>query len=124
MKLIIIGPPRTKKTHQRIFRNKRTGAPMVMPAKTSKAWEASAILQLMQARAFDFESDGPVSVCALVYRDARRGDLVGYLQAIGDALERSGVIVNDRLIASWDGSRLLVDRERPRVEIEVVAFGG
>lgn len=61
----------------------------------------------------------PVSVCALIYRDADRGDLTGYLQAIGDALERAGVVTNDKLIHSWDGSRKLIDRARPRVEIEI-----
>lgn len=102
-----------------------------VPSEAASNWEAAAILQLQAAkRRLDMEDcanhgswGGPVTVCALVYRDANRGDLVGYLQAVGDALERSGVIVNDRLIASWDGSRLLVDRERPRVEIEVEAFG-
>lgn len=65
--------------------------------------------------------DWPVKVCAMVYRDANRGDLIGYLQAIADALETAGVVENDRLIVSWDGSRMLVDRANPRVEIELVA---
>jgi hypothetical protein len=29
------------------------------------------------------------------------------------------VLADDRQIASWDGSRLLIDRENPRVELEV-----
>jgi len=28
-------------------------------------------------------------------------------------------VENDRLIVSWDGSRLLKDRDNPRVEIEI-----
>jgi hypothetical protein len=59
----------------------------------------------------------PVELRALVYRDADRGDLVGYLQAISDLLQAGGVIQDDRLIYSYDGSRLLLDRQRPRVEL-------
>jgi hypothetical protein len=34
------------------------------------------------------------------------------------------VVSDDRWIESWDGSRLLWDRERPRVEIELTAAEG
>ena len=54
---------------------------------------------------------------ALLYRDALIGDAAGYYQALADWLESSGVIVNDRLIVQWDGSRLLKDAARPRIEV-------
>src|SRR6185436_13305003 len=60
-----------------------------------------------------------VNLRALIYRDKRTGDTVGYLQAICDALEAAHVVANDRPLETFDGSRPLVDRERPRVEIEV-----
>lgn len=132
MKLLILGPPRTKKTHQRILRTSK-GVPFIASAKTSASWEARAIQQLDRQRGvFRYRGavapgapppiDHNVSVRALIYRDANRGDLTGYLQAIGDALELAGVLANDKLIHSWDGSRKLIDRVRPRVEIEIEAM--
>jgi len=66
----------------------------------------------------------PMHVKALFYRGANRGDLTGFKQAVGDALERSGTIVNDSIIESWDGSRKLIDRKNPRVEITIEPMSG
>lgn len=120
MKLVIEGPPRTKKTGQRIFRNKKTGAPFITSKASASAWEKDAIRQLkLQALCMGKEGpiERPVHVMALFYRDARRGDLTNYQQALGDALQSAGIIANDSLIESWDLSRKLIDREWPRVEI-------
>ena len=59
----------------------------------------------------------PVNLCATVYRAKNVGDLGNYLAAVCDALEKAGVVENDRLIGGFDGSRLLTDPKRPRVEI-------
>lgn len=119
MTFTIIGPPRTKKNHGRMLR--RGARVFHVPSLAAVTWEAEAIRQLdKQKPRRDYPSMAwPVTVSALIYRDADRGDLVGYLQAIGDALERSGVILNDKLIHSWDGSRPLIDRKNPRVELEI-----
>ncbi|MEP6651842.1 MAG: hypothetical protein ABJA82_00695, partial [Myxococcales bacterium] len=63
--------------------------------------------------------DIPVNLTAVVYREKNLGDLIGYLQAIADALESAEVVTNDRLIVSFDGSRMLKDPSRPRVEITI-----
>lgn len=137
MRFTIVGPPRTKKNSGR--RLMRGGRVYSVPSEAAVAWEASAIAQLMRrGRRPPLDgADGnrgmspllisiPVSVRALVYRDANRGDLVGYLQAIGDALQGGHgkskvpcVLVDDVQIKSWDGSRLLIDKVNPRVEIEL-----
>jgi hypothetical protein len=59
----------------------------------------------------------PYNCAAIFYRDANRGDAVGYYQGLADVLEKAQVITNDKFITQWDGSRLLVDRENPRVEL-------
>lgn len=65
----------------------------------------------------------PVRVAAIFHRaDRRRIDLVNAMQALADLLERAGVILNDSLVASWDGSRIRIDRERPRVEVEITTL--
>ena len=120
MKLIIEGPPVTKKNSPRILRT-RHGGRFVAPSARYEAWEKWALLQLggqmVRARAPTIET--PVNLRALIYRKRNAGDLDNYLAAICDALQKARVVRNDKLIAGHDGSRLLVHRERPRVEIEL-----
>jgi hypothetical protein len=110
---------------------------MVLQSRQYLAWEGPAVLQLRsqnrpgllrtvgvdRARGVVTVGTGPlitpVSLQARVYRDRNAGDLGNYLAAICDVLERAGVVENDRLIQSFDGSRLLIDRKNPRVEIEL-----
>ncbi len=128
MRLIILGRPVTKKNHSRIIVNRRSGRPMLIPSKQAKSWESDAIEQIRRqppvCRGFWEAASVPLSLSALVYRDRNVGDLGNYLAAICDALERAGVVVNDRLIQSFDGSRLLIDRKNPRVELELTPMSG
>ena len=65
----------------------------------------------------------PVNCAAVFYRDAHRGDAVGYYQALGDALEAAGVVSNDKWLVSWDGSRLRKDADRPRICVVLIPVG-
>lgn len=116
---MILGAPRTKKNSlQRIKRGTRI---FTVGSDAHKLWADKATWQLRSQwrRAV---LTVPVEVKATVYREKNIGDLCGFLQAIGDALEGT-VIENDRQIASWDGSRLLKDAANPRVEIEISCYG-
>jgi glycine/D-amino acid oxidase-like deaminating enzyme len=97
-----------------------------MPSAAHQAWYERAMVEAPRIRR-RIESFGatlpistPVIVDALFFRDANRGDAAGYYQALSDWLERAGILANDKLIAAWDGSRLLVDREFPRIEVRIV----
>ena len=117
MRLIIVGAPRTKKNHG--FRTQRGHQ---MPSAAYAAWDRIAQIQLAQFRAsmpVSVLCTVPVNVRALFYRQTLTGDAVGYYQALADTLEKGGIVQNDRLIESWDGSRLLKDADHPRVEIEI-----
>lgn len=131
MKLVIEGAPRTKKNSlRRIRRGRKT---FTVPSAAHEAWEAMAIPQLRhQWHRVCTEVDhqrgrvtyggpwaGALNMRALVYRERDVGDLLNYLAAVSDALERAGVVLDDKLIVSVDGSRLAIDRKRPRVEIEL-----
>lgn len=116
--LTIVGAPVTKKNSPRIFRSKRTGKPFVMPSKCAVDWTDSAILQIARQHV-GRPIEAHVNVAALVYRKKSTGDLLNYLAAIHDALEAAGVVANDRLIVSVDGSRLLKDASSPRVELTI-----
>lgn len=113
---VVLGNPRTKKTSQ-VIRRKGDGTPFIASATFTKDWADSAIAQLRAHWHRGGALVQPVAVRALIYRDRNVGDATGFYQAIGDALQNSGVIMNDSLIEHWDGSRRLKDADNPRVEI-------
>lgn len=140
----IFGMPRTKKTSgQGVVMKTKTGKlrAMMFPAKDYREWVKQArivydggIIVDDHGRPVLLPAEGPpigwipisgVMNCrALFYLTNRQhGDWIGYMQGIGDFLQERGVIENDRLIVSGDGSRCLRDNERPRVEVvlEMVA---
>jgi Holliday junction resolvase RusA-like endonuclease len=112
------GAPRTKKNHSRIVTNRKTGKPFLISSKSAKGWETTAVEQLSRQWP-NPPLECPVHVNAQVHRERRTGDLVNYMQAIADALEKAGVIANDRLIMSWDKSRLRHNKEMPHVELTI-----
>lgn len=110
--LTVLGAPRTKKTSNVLA---RAGARrVVLPSAAWRKWAKSAVVLIWSPGC---PVTVPVNCAAVFYRDADRGDAVGYYQGLADLLEARGVVANDRLLVSWDGSRLAVDRARPRVEI-------
>jgi hypothetical protein len=121
LRLTINGAPRTKKNHGRRVWSHRQQRAVHVPSEAYEAWVANALPQLIDTPRLP---DAPYNCRALFYRDRRTGDAVGYYQGLADLLEAAGVVSDDRWIESWDGSRLLWDRERPRVEIELTAAEG
>jgi Holliday junction resolvase RusA-like endonuclease len=124
MRLVFVvpGAGRTKKNSSRVVRN--GGFTRVLPSAAHEAWYRSA------KQAFDADIRAmrvaaripigrPVRVSATFFRDRNTGDLVGYMQALADFLEGQGVLVDDKWIASWEGTRLDKDAERPRIEVEM-----
>lgn len=118
--MVILGAPRTKKNHSRIVRGPG-GFPILVPSKEYKAWEKVAVLQ-MKVQWREQPIARACQVRARVFRERATGDLVNYLGAIADALQVANVVVDDKWIVSWDGSRLLKDAKRPRVELEITPF--
>lgn len=115
VRFVIVGmAPRTKKNSQRIMR-RRDGTPFVAPSAQAAAWAGNVYLVPRPAPL----PDRPWNCRALIYRDANRGDAVGYYQAIADLLEKVGVVSNDKWIVSWDGSRMRKDAANPRVEVTI-----
>ena len=63
-----------------------------------------------------------VSVKCLFYiKSARKYDLTNLLEAVDDVMVKAGLLTDDnyKIIASHDGSRVLVDKDNPRTEVEV-----
>lgn len=95
---------------------------------------------LRQAIDFPLPITGPVAVKATFYRAGDYGDLLGYEQALADVLQAEawskpkqlgqapkklrdglGLIVDDKQIRSWDGSRLMIGV--PHIEVEIAILG-
>ena len=115
-RLTILGKPRTKKNSRVAGRDGR----VIFASRAWSRWLAGSVISWYEgARA---PITVPVNCRARFYRDANRGDAVGFYQGLADLLEKNGVVTNDRLIVSWDGSRLLKDAARPRVEVELTEW--
>lgn len=115
---------------------------LVFPSEAWRNWVRQALVTIEGARLLPIARSSPaayllakqgetgrawrpitarVSCRAIFYRKQDGpGDLVGYFQGLADLLEKRGVLEDDSLIRSWDGSRLDVDRQQPRVEVELV----
>lgn len=112
------GAPRTKKNHQQILKN-RSGRPFVAPSKEFLVYQEQCLWQIRTPRRAISEA---VNVKAVYYMpNRRRVDLVNLLEATCDILVKAGVLADDcaAVVAAHDGSRVLLDRKKPRVEIEI-----
>jgi Holliday junction resolvase RusA-like endonuclease len=94
----------------------------VLPSKAYEKWESEARVDVLRQLAEDFRPfkiiSGPVHVGAIFYYKGVQPDLSGCLESVGDCLE--GIIwENDRLIKSWDGSRLIHELVNPYTVVTV-----
>lgn len=113
--IVLQGAPRTKKNRGKIW--KAGNRTIIMPAAPWMQWRDALKAAALEQRWPKPQMAGSLNCRALFYRDARRGDAVGYYQGLADVLEELGIVENDRFIEQWDGSRLLLDRDNPRVEL-------
>ena len=133
MKLIISNAPRTKKNHGYVA-SLRDGRSFHMPSKAWTHWCKTAGIMCIGLDALGCEwmyghdgqpvyPDEVLNCAAVFYRDARRGDLVGYMNGLADLLEHRHIVTNDNQICGWDGTRMELDRANPRTEIELSEVG-
>lgn len=119
LKIVLPGQPITKKNSQQILINKKTGRPFIMPSKQYKKYRDIC------GEHIDYDGepiDEPVNLKCVYYTGTRRKvDMCNLLQATCDILVDFEVLADDNntIIQSVDGSRVLYDKENPRVEIEI-----
>ena len=114
--------PKTKKNSQKIIRNPRTKAPMIIQSEEYKQYEKDAGWFLKKPASPISE---PINIKCVFYRDSRRRvDLTNLLEAIDDILVKYKIIADDNfeIIRGHDGSRVFVDKDNPRVEIEITTL--
>lgn len=118
-RFVILGAPPVKKNRMQIVTNPKIARPFLVPNQKYKKWRSHAVQQL-KSEWRDVPLSDFLHVRALFFLpNARRVDLSNLLEAPADALEEAGVIENDYFISSWDGSRRMLDRNNPRIELTV-----
>ena len=116
--LTLYGDPHTQKNSARILRT-RSGTPFVAPSKAYVEYETGCLRQIKRPRS-------PISArvnvrCVYYMKTARRVDLANLIEATTDILVKARVLEDDnsKIVAAHDGSRVEIDREKRRVEIEI-----
>lgn len=115
--------PRTKKNHGQLVTLKN-GRQMMLPSKSYLAFE-KAVKDWYKIAGEDVQKihiTTPCNLKCIFYKDKNfKSDLVGYLQAIQDVLVKLRMFEDDNhyIIESTDGSRVYLDMENPRIEIEI-----
>lgn len=110
--------PVSKKNHQQILLNRKTGKPFVSPSKQYKEYEQNAMWFIPRGECVDY----PCNVKCLFYMPTKRlCDLTNMLEAVDDVMVKAGLLKDDnyRIIASHDGSRVLYDKSNPRTEVYI-----
>ena len=111
--------PITKKNHQRILKNRNTGKHFVAPSEQYEQYEATALWYIPKR---GMPIDFPVNVkCVFYMPNNRPCDLTNHLESIDDVMVKAGLLKDDnyKILASHDGSRVLVDKNNPRTEVEI-----
>lgn len=119
MKIIIPLQPYAKKNGQKIIINRLTKRPMIIQGEKYLKYERDCSKFLNK---YKTNIDYPVNVKSVFYMaDNRRRDLTNYEEALADILVKYGVIKDDnfKIVQSWDGSRIKIDKDNPRTEIEI-----
>ena len=121
MEFTIPVKPRTKKNSSS-FVTLKNGRTILLPSKPYREFEKE-VVNFVEFNYGNLEPiDKPINLKCIFYREAnRKADLVGYLQAIQDALVKAGLLLDDNfnIVASTDGSRVDLDRSNPRIEVEI-----
>lgn len=120
--MTIYGNPKTKKNSSQIILNRNTGRPMLIPSKAYKQYEKDCGMQL---KGKGMKIDYPVNLKATYYRkDRRKVDLSNLHEALQDILVKYGVLADDNftIVVAHDGSRVEIDKENPRTEVEITAY--
>ena len=120
MRIALKGRPITKKNSQRIIQAR--GRVMVIPSKQYMEYLADCRWQMNVLRLGEMKISSPINLKCVYYMPTRhRVDLVNLLEATCDILVECGLLADDnsKIVASHDGSRVLYDKNNPRVEIEI-----
>lgn len=119
-KFTIYGNPVTKKNSSRIVM--AGNRPRLLPSEAYSAYELNFKAECMVRGLWNKRLSRPLNIACVYYMQTRRKvDLTNLLSATMDCLVAAKVIEDDNcnIAASHDGSKVLYDKDIPRVEIEI-----
>ena len=124
LSIVVTGKPITKKNSAELAVNRKTGSTFIVPSRQYRQWARDTVPQVQPVAYQQGAIEQPVCLTAVIYRERRVGDLVNYLQAVCDLLQDAGMLVDDKWVESFDGSRLDCDKHNPRIELTLTPLGG
>lgn len=138
--IIISGRPVPKKNNPRVFSIcpkgcpgqqanliiKRTGRKPYRPSvrflqsEAFTTYEQSTLKQLLNWANIQFTQNVNMQAQYWLPDKAHWPDLFGLLQGTADILEKAGILKNDRIVKTVNGSEIMgIDKASPRVEITI-----
>lgn len=111
---------RSKKNSQRIIYNPKTKRPMIIQSEIYKNFERECGLFLKKYKSNVIAY--PVNLKCLFYvPDKRKRDLTNLENAIADILVKYEILEDDNynIIAGWDGSRIIYEKGKEEIDIEI-----
>lgn len=111
---------RSKKNSQQIIKNPKTGKMMVIQSKLYLDFEKACGYFLN--RYSNLAIDYPVNIrCIFYVPDKKKRDLTNLENAIADILVKYNIIKDDNynIIGGWDGSRIIYEKGREEIIIEI-----
>ena len=111
---------RSKKNTQRIIYNPRTKKPKIIQSEIYKNFERECGLFLKKHKSNVITY--PVNLKCLFYvPDKRKRDLTNLENAIADILVKYEILEDDNynIIAGWDGSRIIYEKGKEEIDIEI-----
>lgn len=112
--------PRSKKNNGQIVM--RGKYPVLLPSKAYLAFEKDCLPYLYRVKDTAGVINYPINSKCIFYTETKRKiDLPNLLNAIDDAMVKSGLLEDDNrdIIAAHDGSRVYHDKFNPRIEVEI-----
>lgn len=110
---------RSKKNSQQICFNKKTGKRFIRQSELYNNFERECGYFLNKYR---ININTPINIkCTFYVPDKRKRDLTNLENAIADILVKYKVIEDDNynIIQSWDGSRIIYEKGREEIIIEI-----
>lgn len=123
LEFTLYGQPITKKNSQRLVN--RGGYTKPIPSEAYEQYATDCLWQIRGPQRLGI--DYPVNVECVYYMQTRRAvDLTNLEEATDDILVAAGVLKDDncKILATHDGSRVLYDKQNPRVEITITRYEG
>lgn len=117
----INGRARSKKNSKTIAKTPQ-GRPFITSSRIYKAWATYAILTISRKKFDTIQNPCNLSVKCYYKDHQHEQDLENIISSVADVLQESGVIKNDKLFYSYDGSRKIFESESEFVEIEITEF--